>query len=161
MCGIAGFYSKNNFVSDQDLRQMTTALAHRGPDAEGFYQYKHIGLGHKRLKILDLSDRANQPYHSADDRYVMVYNGEVYNYEEIAANLGLETRTTSDTEVVLEAFARKGPNCVLDFNGMFAFVIFDKKEETLHIFRDRVGIKPLYYYWDGKNYAFASELKSL
>jgi asparagine synthase (glutamine-hydrolysing) len=148
---------------------MTKVLAHRGPNAEGFFTDEIIGLGHRRLSILDLSDRANQPMHSHDGRYVIIYNGEVYNFQEIASSLKSTTplqptlnfNTSSDTEVILEAFVQQGVDFVLQLNGMFAIAIYDKVDKTLYLFRDRVGIKPLYYYWDGENFAFASEIKSL
>lgn len=165
MCGISGFYSIKNKFDKQDLIKMTDALAHRGPDAHGYFTDECVGLGHRRLSIIDLSDGANQPMHSSDDRYVMVYNGEVYNYQEIASELkntfNINLKTSSDSEVVLEAYVRYGVSCLEKLNGMFAFVIYDKHKKELFVCRDRIGIKPLYYFWDGENFAFASELKSL
>ncbi len=163
MCGITGFYThKNqNFVSKEELNKMTTCLVHRGPDAEGSYFTQNIGLGHQRLSILDLSNDANQPMESHSMRYVCVYNGEVYNFKSIAKDLGIELKTSSDTEVIVEAFAEWGVTFINKLNGQFSISIYDKQEQQLYIFRDRVGIKPLYYYWDGENFAFSSELKSL
>ncbi|MBL0329721.1 MAG: asparagine synthase (glutamine-hydrolyzing) [Bacteroidetes bacterium] len=165
MCGIAGYYSFTNKFSQKDLEEMTAAIAHRGPDAEGFYKDTVCGLGHRRLSIIDLSSNANQPMHSADNRYVMVYNGEVYNYREIAAELRQKFKsefiTSSDSEVILEAYVQYGPEFVQKLNGMFAFAIYDKHKNELFVCRDRIGIKPLYYFWDGENFAFASELKAL
>jgi asparagine synthase (glutamine-hydrolysing) len=165
MCGIAGFYSFKNVFSETELHEMTNALAHRGPDAHGYFMDKVCGLGHRRLSIIDLSDNANQPMHSADNRYVIAYNGEVYNFREIAAELRQNHKTvfktSSDTEVVLEAYAQYGPEFVQKLNGMFAIAIFDKQNNELFVCRDRIGIKPLYYFWDGTNFAFASELKAL
>lgn len=162
MCGIAGFYTKSRgFVSEPELRNMCKAMAHRGPDAEGVYYSANVGLGHRRLSIIDLSDDANQPMDSHSMRYICVYNGEVYNFKQIAKDLNVDFRTTSDTEVVLEAFAEWGVTFVNKLNGMFALALYDKEEDKLYIFRDRIGIKPLYYYWDGSTFAFASELKSL
>ncbi|MBN4051517.1 asparagine synthase (glutamine-hydrolyzing) [bacterium AH-315-M05] len=161
MCGIAGFYSQNKSFTKEGLIQMTSSLAHRGPDAEGYFQDEVVGLGHKRLSIIDLSDAANQPMHSLCNRYVIIYNGEVYNFKEIAQKLNIQFKTTSDTEVILESFAKWGLDFVNKLNGMFALAIYDKQEKKLFLFRDRMGIKPLFYYWDGKNFAFASELKSL
>ena len=169
MCGIAGFYSSKNVFSKEELKNMTEALAHRGPDAEGYFSDEIVGLGHRRLSILDLSDRANQPMYSHDGRYVIIYNGEVYNFQEIAANLKFSVptqqasnfKTSSDTEVILEAFAQQGIDFVHHLNGMFAIAIYDKEKKDLYLFRDRVGIKPLYYFYDGENFAFASEIKSL
>lgn len=170
MCGIAGFYSPGALFTKGDLDQMTLCLAHRGPDAEGHFSDELCGLGHRRLSIIDLSDRANQPLYSADGRYVIIYNGEVYNFTEIGAQLkgnpqtgrqGVKFRTNSDTEVILEAFAAYGTDFVHQLNGMFAIAIYDLQKQELYLFRDRLGIKPLFYYWDGSNLAFASELKSL
>jgi asparagine synthase (glutamine-hydrolysing) len=162
MCGIAGFYSQKQHFNRFDLETMTQILSHRGPDAEGYFFDGVCGLGHRRLSILDTSDRANQPMASHNDRYVMVYNGEVYNYQEITRGFAqTEFRTTSDTEVILEAFVQKYAKFVYQLNGMFAIAIYDRQEKALFLFRDRIGIKPLYYYWDEEHFAFASELKSL
>ena len=165
MCGIAGYFSTKNFFSKNDLKLMTGAIAHRGPDAEGFFFEGPVALGHKRLSIIDLSADANQPMHSHNNRYVMVYNGEVYNYIEIAgyekSKHVFELKTASDSEVILETFALYGVDSVKQLNGMFATAIYDKLEEALYIFRDAIGIKPLYYYWQDGNLAFASELKAL
>jgi asparagine synthase (glutamine-hydrolysing) len=161
MCGIAGYLSFNGHFSSSDLSNMTTAIKHRGPDAEGFFVDEVCGLGHRRLSILDLSEGANQPMYAQNGRYSMVFNGEVYNFREIAANLQLPLRTTSDSEVILEAFARQGAECVHLFNGMFALAIYDTQQHVLHLYRDHMGIKPIFYYWDGHSFAFASELKAL
>ena len=161
MCGITGFLSFRQRFSESDLRAMTDAVSHRGPDAEGFFFDGTIGLGHRRLSILDLSASANQPMHSAGGQHVIVFNGEVYNFREVAATYGIAPRTTSDTEIILEAFARHGIRSVDELNGMFAFAVYQKTERTLWLCRDRLGIKPLFYFWDGTTFAFASELKSL
>ncbi len=168
MCGIAGYLSFEQHFNENDLYQMTNRISHRGPDSEGFYVDTICGFGHRRLSIIDLSDRANQPMHSSNDRFVIIYNGEVYNYQEIGARLKennysneFKLRTASDTEVILESFAYYGIECIHQLNGMFAFAIFDKVNQEMYLVRDRLGIKPLVYYWDGKNIAFSSELKSL
>ncbi len=165
MCGIAGFFSVSQRFSEPELQAMTDSLAHRGPNASGYFKDAIVGLGHRRLSVIDLSDNASQPMHSADKRYVMVYNGEVYNYREIATELKLKYKTNfrsaSDSEAILEAYVQYGPEFVQKLNGMFAIVIYDKLKNELFICRDRLGIKPLYYYWDGTNFAFASELKAL
>src|SRR3954469_17984284 len=165
MCGIAGFYSFNNVFTKAELTAMTDTLAHRGPDASGYYSDNVVGLGHRRLSIIDLSTSANQPMYDSDERYVIVYNGEVYNYREIAIELKLnyktDFKTSSDTEVILEAYARYGPNFIQKLNGMFAMAIYDREKKELFVCRDRIGIKPFYYFWDGENFAFASELKAL
>ncbi|HNR18926.1 MAG TPA: asparagine synthase (glutamine-hydrolyzing) [Bacteroidia bacterium] len=169
MCGVAGTYSNNGFFEERDIHAMTDALAHRGPDAAGYFTDGAVHLGHRRLSIIDLSTRSNQPMFSQNQRYVMVYNGEVYNYNEIAIQLQsnkisgeeIVLKTSGDSEVVLEAFVKYGVDFVKFLNGMFLIAIYDKVAQELYIFRDRIGIKPLFYYWDGKNFAFASELKSL
>lgn len=162
MCGIAGYISSR--FSALELKAMSDAIAHRGPDADGFYHDPENGvaLAHRRLSILDLSDAANQPFHSACGRYVMVFNGEVYNFDEIAADLApFARRTGSDTEVILEAYRQWGPACARRFNGMFALAIWDTEARELFLLRDRLGIKPLYLYHNGGDFAFASELKSI
>lgn len=161
MCGVTGFYYTNNIFSQEELIKMNSALVHRGPDAEGYFYDNFIGLGHRRLKIIDLSDEANQPMHSHCGRYVIVYNGEVYNFKEIAQQFGITPKTKTDTEIILEAFAKSRVNFIHQLNGMFAFAIYDKQKQKLFIFRDRIGIKPLFYFWDKKIFAFASELKAL
>jgi asparagine synthase (glutamine-hydrolysing) len=161
MCGIAGFISPN--LKQEQLHLITRALQHRGPDAEGFYfdAGVHVGLGHRRLSIIDLSEAANQPFYSQDGRYVMIYNGEVYNFKEIAVKYNIHPRTSSDSEIILEAFAKKGIECLQDMNGMFALAIWDKQEEELFLIRDRFGVKPVVYYHKGTDFIFASELKAI
>ncbi|MDR2010819.1 MAG: asparagine synthase (glutamine-hydrolyzing) [Bacteroidales bacterium] len=163
MCGITGFYSKNNngFASREELDKMTSCLVHRGPDANGLYYIGTVGLGHQRLSILDLSTDANQPMESHSMRYICVYNGEVYNFKQITKELNLEPKTSTDTEIIIEAFAEWGVTFINKLIGMFAISIYDKEKQILYLFRDRMGIKPIYYYWDGTNFAFSSELKSL
>jgi asparagine synthase (glutamine-hydrolysing) len=169
MCGIAGFFSTDGFFKKEQIQLMTDRVMHRGPDSGGEFHDEYCSLGHRRLSIIDLSNRASQPMTSNSGRYVIVYNGEVYNYREVGAKFGrishgspdFTFKSSSDTEVILEAFAKHGQDFVHELNGMFAFAIFDKQEKELYLYRDRVGIKPLYYYWDGRNFAFASELKSL
>lgn len=161
MCGIAGFLNITSHLDEAVVRQMTTCIAHRGPDADGFFVDEHVGLGHRRLSILDLSSAANQPMDSHNGRYVIIFNGEVYNFQEIAAELGVPMHTTSDTEVILEAYVRFGPEFVHKMNGMFAIAIYDKQTHVLDIFRDRMGIKPIHYYYDGQQFLFGSELKSI
>ena len=161
MCGIAGYFSVNKVFSAEELPAMANAIAHRGPDAEGFYSHGSVGLAHRRLSIVDLNPRSNQPMTSQDGNFVICYNGEVYNFPELANKYNLTLRTHSDTEVILELFAEIGSSCVNEFNGMFAIAIYDIQKETLHIFRDRIGIKPIYYFYDGENFSFASDIKAL
>ena len=166
MCGIAGYISINNAISEQQLKQAATLLQHRGPDAEGFYfsDDKKVGLAHRRLSILDLSATANQPMFSGNGRYCIIFNGEIYNFNELKLQLadkGASLKTSSDTEVILELFTQFGPSCFATMNGMFALVIYDKKENVITLCRDHVGIKPLFYFNDGKTIVFASELKAI
>ena len=161
MCGIAGFFSINSFCTEQELHAMTDIMVHRGPDASGYFYEKNVGLGHRRLSIIDLSAAANQPMISHNRQYIIVYNGEVYNFKEIAAEMNIPFNTASDTEVILEAFVKWGADCANRFNGMFAIAIYDKVNDELHLFRDRLGIKPLFYFYDGNNFAFGSEIKAL
>jgi asparagine synthase (glutamine-hydrolysing) len=165
MCGIFGF-AGNLSMNDTEIRHSMNYIAHRGPDANGVFQEQGISLAHLRLSIIDLSDLANQPMVSHNQRYVMVYNGEIYNFREIKQEISLKspgfvTRSQSDTEVILEAFVIWGSEFVHRLNGMFAIAIWDRLEKKLYLFRDRLGIKPLYYYADNKMFAFASELKAL
>jgi asparagine synthase (glutamine-hydrolysing) len=161
MCGIAGFLSPN--YNQDDLCRLTRSISHRGPDAEGFYfkATDGIGLGHRRLSIIDLSEAANQPFYSSDRRYVMVFNGEIYNFRDLISKYDLKTRTSSDTEVIIELFARFGPNSITELNGMFALAIWDNDKKELFVFRDRFGVKPLFYFHEGNDFFFSSELKSL
>ncbi|OWY19266.1 asparagine synthase (glutamine-hydrolyzing) [Sphingobacteriales bacterium UPWRP_1] len=164
MCGIAGFFTHRAFFSETDLHKATRSLEHRGPDAEGFYSDGIAFLGHRRLRVIDLSMAANQPMVSQNGRYVMVYNGEVFNFRELTSLLNkasIYCKTNSDTEVILELFALHGTGFVHLLNGMFAIAIYDKTQHHLYLFRDRMGVKPLYYFWNGHDFAFASELKAL
>lgn len=167
MCGISGYFTNTNKFSEEQLRLMTDQLSHRGPNSDGFFVHNNVGLGHKRLSILDLSENGKQPMVSHDGRYVMVYNGEVYNYREIAAELQEQLHSpisfvsSSDSEVIQEAFVKWGPKFVNRLNGMFAIVIYDKVKNELWVFRDRLGIKPLYFYYKDEEFLFASELKSI
>lgn len=138
-------------------------MAHRGPDAEGFFSEGDAGwrLAHRRLAVIDPAAASDQPFHSACGRYVAVYNGEVYNFRELANKHALALRTRSDTEVVTELFARLGPDFVTELNGMFALAVYDRREDAVHLFRDRLGIKPLYLYENDGAVAFASELPAL
>ncbi|MCP4521827.1 MAG: asparagine synthase (glutamine-hydrolyzing) [Cytophagales bacterium] len=165
MCGITGFLSASK--EQKELEKMTNCIVHRGPNASGFFfeDNQNIGLGHRRLSILDLSDSANQPLYSECNRFIIAYNGEVYNFNEIKAEIlkekNVSFQTTSDTEVILEAFALWGEKFVSKLNGMFAISIWDKQEEVLYIFRDRIGIKPIFYYLSDNEFVFGSELKSI
>lgn len=165
MCGIAGI-----FVADAApiaaglIRTMAQTLSHRGPDGSGVHCEKHIGLGHRRLSIIDLTDAAAQPMTDAQEQFWMVYNGELYNYRELRtqlAALGYRFRSNSDTEVVLHAYQAWRENCLEQFNGHFAFAIWESKRQKLFMARDRYGVKPLYYHWNGSRLIFSSEVKAM
>lgn len=161
MCGISGYVGTDAAVWEPTIEAMTRTLAHRGPDGEGVWVDRRIALGNRRLAVLDLSDRGRQPMVSRDGRYVMTYNGEVYNYAELRGELGEDFTTGTDTEVVLEAFARWGTESFHRLNGMFAFAVWDRLTETLYLVRDRFGVKPLYYSMSNGGMQFASEIKAL
>ena len=161
MCGISGYVSTEGAVRLPTVRAMAHTLAHRGPDGEGVWMEKHVGLGNRRLAVLDLSYRGHQPMISHDGRYAITYNGEVYNYRELKAELGIPFDSGTDTEVVLEAFARWGTGSFHHLNGMFAFAIWDCETATLYLVRDRFGVKPLYYAETNGALHFGSEIKSL
>ncbi|OOE38687.1 asparagine synthase (glutamine-hydrolyzing), partial [Salinivibrio kushneri] len=162
MCGIAGYIARES-VEKSPLKKMTDAIAHRGPDGEGYYYENDIAFGHRRLAIVDLSDHGKQPM-EYQDRYVTVFNGEIYNYLELKQELieaGYSFSNETDTEVIMAAYDLWGSDCVKSFNGMWAFVLYDKQNETFFISRDRFGIKPLYYYCDNNNFVFCSEVKGI
>lgn len=165
MCGIVGYLNLNSSpASETVLKKMTDSIIHRGPDGEGQYVNGACGLGHRRLSIIDLSNAGSQPMQNDNGRYVISYNGEIYNYKEIRNILkssGYQFFSNTDTEVVLKAYEEWGEEAVKKLNGMFAFAIWDKKKEELFLARDRYGIKPLYYYQDNKRFVFGSENKAI
>ena len=160
MCGIAGLLSGRD--AEARVRAMSDAIANRGPDGSGAWSEPGVALAHRRLAIIDLTPSGLQPMISADGRWVITYNGEVYNAEDIATRLsGFARRGTSDTEIIVESVARRGLDATLaELNGMYAIALWDRVERELHLVRDRLGIKPLFYARDGEESAFASELKS-
>ncbi|OGT09890.1 MAG: asparagine synthase (glutamine-hydrolyzing) [Gammaproteobacteria bacterium GWE2_42_36] len=166
MCGISGFYSdqiKNQNSRERLLKTMLKKIAHRGPDGQGEFFHQSLSLGHVRLSIIDL-EQGVQPMISNDGRYVIAFNGEIYNYLELRRDLiqkDHQFTTSSDTEVLLNLFIEYGEKCLDHLNGMFAFVIFDKKNDSLFIARDQFGIKPFYYTTSEGQFIFASEIKSI
>ena len=164
MCGISGIINKSDrSVSSERITRMTDLVTHRGPDDFGYYHDKCLAFGHRRLAIIDLNPRGRQPM-CFRGRYWITYNGEIYNYLEIREELerkGIVFQTTSDTEVILAAFAEWGPDCLNRFNGMWAFAIYDQVQATVFIARDRFGVKPLYYTDSAIEFAFGSEIKQL
>ena len=165
MCGIAGIiHLDGSSVSPITLKAMTDAIAHRGPDGEGQWIEGNVGLGHRRLAIIDLTPAGHQPMITPDNRYVLSYNGEIYNFKELRTELeaaGYQFRSHTDSEVVLNALAKWGVKALNRFNGMFAIALWDRKEKTLLLARDRYGIKPLYYAHQGSFIAFGSEQKAI
>lgn len=164
MCGITGILSWSGEDSPTVLTAMTDALAHRGPDGRGEYRDGQVELGHRRLAIIDLTPEANQPFLSSDGRHVLSYNGELYNYRELREELrraGVTFRTTSDTEVVLNALIQWGTEAFRRFNGMFALAWWSAQERKLVLGRDRYGVKPLYYHLRDGRLIFGSEIKAI
>jgi len=169
MCGIAGFWDSSQSLNTETMRQrvgrMTASLVHRGPDASGAYlsQAADVGLGFRRLRIIDLTPNASQPMPNEDGSVQLVFNGEVYNYRTLREGLvarGHQFRSRSDTEVIVHLYEEKGADCIADLEGMFAMAIWDERAGRLTLARDRAGKKPLFYYRDHRLLAFASEIKS-
>ncbi len=167
MCGISGIFNLNSEpIQFEDLRCFTDSMLHRGPDASGYELFENdtLGLGQRRLSILDLSESGKQPMSYADQRFWITYNGEIFNFEEIKSELrakGHAFKTETDTEMILAAYAEWGTACLNRFNGMWAMAIWDNREKELFLSRDRFGIKPLYYLFEpGKRFAFASETRA-
>ncbi len=165
MCGITGIYHLDSAVDSETIRlvsAMTGSFAHRGPDAEGIYHNGKVCLGHRRLAIIDLDARSNQPFTDATGRYTIVFNGQIYNFREIRSEIPeYPFHTESDTEVIVAAYAKWGGRCPEKMNGMFALAIYDAVEQSIFLARDRFGIKPLYYYLDAQCLMFASEIRTL
>ena len=166
MCGICGilFRDQNRAVESWRIERMKTSIAHRGPDDAGDYFDGNLAFGHRRLSIIDLQPSGHQPMSDATGRFWIIYNGEIYNYVELRSSLavtGVDFRSHSDTEVILNLFIKHGEKCVDYLNGMFAFAIWDAQERTLFAARDRLGIKPFYYSITPDGFIFASEIKAL
>ena len=163
MCGIAGiFRTDGEQASPETLEFMNRVQAHRGPDGNGTFLEGPVGLAHVRLAIIDLTEAGHQPL--TLENYTLSYNGEVYNFVDLREELeklGHSFRSDCDTEVVLRSYMQWGKDCVKRFNGMFSFAIWDAGKETLFCARDRLGIKPFFYFRDGSTFEFASEIKAL
>ena len=166
MCGILAIlnYDFQNQVDEQLLRQMTDTMAHRGPDDAGYWVSGPIGLGHRRLAIIDLSPAGHQPMSNEDGTIWITYNGEIYNFQELRHELeikGHSFRSHTDTEAVLHSYEEWGTECLSHFNGMWAFALWDDRHHSLFVARDRLGVKPLIYYYDEKRFICASEIKGI
>ncbi len=159
MCGIVGIIGAG--IPKGVIERMTAAIAHRGPDSDGFFSEGDVHLGHRRLSIIDTSERGRQPMEDVSGRYVLIHNGEIYNYQQLRTELEYPWQTGTDTEVILAAYRQWGPACVERFAGMFAFAIWDKLAQRLFIARDRLGIKPLYMHVQQGRLLFGSELRAL
>ncbi len=159
MCGITGIYG----LEDKNIiRKMTDIISHRGPDDRGYYNNENVSLGHRRLSIIDLSEKGKQPMTNEDGDIVIVYNGEIYNYKELREKLkNHKFKSNTDTEVIIHLYEEYGEDCLGYLRGMFAFAIYDKKKNRIFLARDRLGIKPLYYTKVGDTLVFASEIKSI
>jgi asparagine synthase (glutamine-hydrolysing) len=165
MCGIVGvIHLKGQPAEAGVIQQVSDVLRHRGPDDAGVVVDGHVGLGHRRLKIIDVSSAGHQPMSNKDETIWITFNGEIYNFLELRAELERSGRTfvsRSDTEVVIQAYEEWGEKCIERFNGMFAFGLWDARKEKLILVRDRIGVKPLFYYLDEEKLLFASEIKAI
>ncbi len=158
MCGINGF----TFEDEDLIKLMNEATKHRGPDGVGIWHATDVTLGHNRLSIIDTTNASSQPMKSSDGRYILTYNGELYNFKELKKEMvDIAFKTTGDTEVILQAYIKWGKDCVKKFNGMFAFGIWDTQEKSLFLARDHAGIKPLYYSLLNDQLIFSSEIKGI
>ncbi len=160
MCSINGF----NFKSEELIQKMVKATKHRGPDQEGFYLDDNISLGHARLSIIDLSEKGRQPLWNEDKTIAVICNGEIYNFKELRKELeqkGHQFFSHSDSEVIVHLYEELGEDCLRQLNGMFAFALYDKKKNKIVLARDRIGIKPLYYYFQNSRLIFSSEIKGI
>src|SRR5947207_4746252 len=165
MCGICGIFypDARESVQRDALIGMNHEIVHRGPDDEGFFVERNVGLAMRRLSIIDVQT-GQQPITNEDESLWIVYNGEIYNHRELRVRLearGHRYRTQSDTETIVHLYEEYGRDCVKHLRGMFAFAIWDRRSRRLFIARDRLGIKPLYYFYDGKKFVFGSEIKAL
>jgi asparagine synthase (glutamine-hydrolysing) len=163
MCGINGIYGVSKLENPKLLiEKMNAVTKHRGPDFSGVFVDNHVAFGHNRLAIIDLNSSSNQPFVSNDGQVVLVFNGEIYNYKEVKALLPeYDFKTNSDTEVIVAAYQKWGIGCVHQFNGMFAFAIWDKTSHKFYLVRDRLGIKPIYYFDNNQQFVFSSEMRGV
>ena len=159
MCGV--LFTNLNTITKPKFIESLNLMSYRGPDSQGYYENNNFKMGHNRLKILDLDDRSNQPFFSNCGNYICIFNGEIYNYRELAKEHNIRLRTTCDTELLVELYARFKDKMLPMLNGMFAFIIYDLSDNSFFIARDRLGIKPLYFYNSSKGVAVSSEVNAL
>ena len=160
MCGLASIFGPDK-KEPKNIKDMISSISHRGPDHEGFLYDENIIMGSCRLSIFDLSSRGNMPMKDKSGRYFIIYNGEIYNFQELKEKYKISTFSNSDTEVLLELFVKTGEKIFNEINGIYAFILFDKNKGKVYCVRDRLGIKPLYYYKKNNNYFFSSEIKGI
>ena len=160
MCGLAAIFGSNK-LKKEDTEKMIFTISHRGPDNQGFLHKEDISMGSCRLSIFDMSDKGNMPMTDKSGRFSIIYNGEIYNFKELKKKYNIVTNSNSDTEILLELFAKLNVNCLKHLNGIFAFIIFDNVEKKIFCARDRFGVKPLYFFNKGNSYYFCSEIKGL
>ena len=160
MCGIGGIFQANR-SNNIELSKLIGAIKHRGPDNTGTWFDKNISLGNTRLKVVDLDEKSNQPFKSANGKYIIIFNGEIYNYKELKKNYNIKTNTNSDTEVIVELFSKVGVKSFNLLDGMFSIAIYDIHNSKLYLSRDPFGIKPLYYSLKNKKLIFCSEIKGI
>ena len=160
MCGITGIYERNS-KNYQGIKKILSKISHRGPDANGIWGDNNIFLGSVRLKVVDLDENSNQPFLSKNGRFIIVFNGEIYNFINLKKKFNLLTKTNSDTEVIIELFSKIGPKTFSLLDGMFSIAIYDIFSKKLYLARDPFGIKPLYYFKDKTKFIFCSEIKGI
>ncbi len=160
MCGLAAIFGSSQ-SKKEETEKMISSISHRGPDHQGFFHEEDISLGSCRLSIFDVSDKGNMPMSDKSGRFTIIYNGEIYNFKELKKKFNLITRSNSDTEILIELFAKLNLDCLKHLNGIFAFIIFDNLEKKVYCARDRLGVKPLYYLNKGNAFYFCSEIKGL
>src|SRR5438445_2636631 len=164
MCGIAGLlHLDGSPVPRETIEAMCERIRHRGPDDHGFWSNDGVGLGHRRLSIIDLSPRGRNPMANEDESVWLIFNGEIYNYRDLKPpliNAGHRFHSATDSEVLIHLYEERGPDAVRELNGMFAFALWDRRKRRLLLARDRFGVKPLYYTTIGNRFAFASEVKA-
>ena len=151
MCGIAGYFGKET-IPKKKIESTLESIKHRGPDNQGFVNFQNLSLGSCRLSIFDLSDKGNMPMKDNSGRYTIIHNGEIYNFKSLKKQFNLNTKTNTDTEVLLELYSIKKEKCLDYLNGIFAFVIYDSKENSLFCARDHLGVKPFYYSRNKENF---------